>query len=42
MNKRKIQKPMQFRVRKYLEYILTCKGSLGGMMDESELHEILS
>ena len=27
---------------RYLEYILQCKGSLGGMMEEKELHNLLS
>ncbi len=38
MNKRKITKDLQFRVRKYLEYLLETRGVMGKMMNESDLH----
>ena len=34
MKKRAISKEIQFRVKKYLEYLLMTRGLMGGMMDE--------
>ena len=42
MNKRQISKELQFKVRQYLEFLMKTEGTMGKMMNETELHNLLS